>query len=128
MQGWPHAPALLNETEEEATPLMRGSQEGFCFNRDAATLLLMAAVMAAIISRPRRHTQGTGVTPALMPADAHLIQTLTGLSHSDGHEIAPLGSPAAGRVTGVSAASLWIHHSITPMRGHISHRLFLASD
>lgn len=84
---------------------MWGSQEGFCFNRDAATLLLIADVMAAIISRPRWHIQGTGVTPALMPADAYLIQTIIGLSHSDGHEIAPLTSPAAGSIMGGSAAS-----------------------
>lgn len=65
----------------------------------------MADVMAAIISRPRRHTQGRGVTPAPMSADAHLSQTLIGLSHSDGLEIAPLRDPAAGSVMGGSTAS-----------------------
>lgn len=72
------------------------------------------------------HTQRTTVTPALMPAEAHLIQILPGVGHSDGHEITPLRSPAAGNTMEGSGASL--RDPLAVMRGHASHKLFLASD
>lgn len=72
------------------------------------------------------HTQRTTVTPALMPEEAHLIQILPGVGHSDGHEIMPLSFPAAGNMMEGSGASL--QNPLAVMRGHASHRLFLARD